>query len=614
MVPGMIKKLARCITDNAIVHFQPSTGIWLDDGGHSHSNHELDFGPAEIAPTGNNPAADISEAGKVIQRISDSGFYYRLRNGGEEIGPFTVEDEENPGLDQTLASKLGVDIKEILAARLYEVKRPTNFDEMSGVLDSTIRFDRANKVILLCANLLTFTNEDQFNVQLAGESAGGKSYTALESISYFPEDAQMIVAGASPKAFMHEAGKWDADRKLLVVDLHQKILTFLDMPHYLLQQVLRPLLSHDRKELLYKITDKNRSGALRTKNVLIVGYPTAVFCAARFNMDEQEKTRMFILSPETSQQKLQESVRLRITRESDRKAFKEWVQSHPRRRWLKARIAAIREAGIQEIIIPNPDAVYDRFMEKHSRLAPRHQRDISRVIALAKASALLNWAFRESPTPGTIIATAEDLEAGFTLYGKVRDANELGLAPAIYDLWLNVINPLLVKTPTGIARRAVLTAYHQYTGRFMSDMKLRREILPSLESAGLTIEEPDPLDKRNKLLMRQTLESDQPPTLPVYPQIENIGTSSGGGGTLDVPRTPPPHPSPISQGQTIGEASVGAPPDEGNISPSFRAQNNIDPMWGVRLQNPTPPPHAAPISTKATGPLDPLTGQNGGSS
>lgn len=486
----------------------------------------------------------LSEALRVRQRITDMGFYYKAMV--EELGPFTVEDESAVEFDGQVAAKLGVDVQEILKARLLEISRPTTFTECAEILGSTIRDDVPNKIILLCANLLTFTAEDQFNVQLAGESSAGKSYTALESMSYFPENVQMIVAGASPKSFIHESGRWDEERHLVVVDLHQKILVFLDLPHYLLQQVLRPLLSHDRKELIYKTTDKSKSGAIRTKTSLIIGYPTAIFCAARYNMDDQEKTRMFILSPETTQHKLEESIRLRIARESDRTAFKAWVDSHPRRRWLKARIQSIRDAGIQEVTIPNPDAVYDRFMEKRGRLAPRHQRDISRVIALAKASALLNWAHRESPSPGSIVATLEDIDEGFTWYGKVRDANELGLAPAIYDLWLNVINPLLIKTPTGITRRTILTAYHSYTGRFMSDLKLRREILPSLESAGLTIEEPDPLDKRNKLLMRQTLEdeTDQatPPTLPVFPKLENIGTTLG--GTLN---TIPPHHVPISQ-------------------------------------------------------------------
>jgi len=123
----------------------------------------------------------------------------------------------------------------------------------------------------------------------------------------------------------------------LVVDLRGKLIIFLDMPHYSLLERLRPLLSHDRRELLYKITDKSKRGALRTKNVLIVGYPTIWFCVAKLSRDDQERTRCIALSPETSAEKLIESLRLAVARVGDREAFKQWLRSHPRRRWLKAR-------------------------------------------------------------------------------------------------------------------------------------------------------------------------------------------------------------------------------------------------------------------------------------
>ena len=143
----------------------------------------------------------------IIQRITEMGFYYRREDTGQEHGPFTVEDESALDFDVQLASKLGVDAQDVLKARLLEISRSTTFAECAEILGSTIRHDTANKIILLCANLLTFTSEDQFNVQLAGESSAGKSYTALESMSYFPEAVQMIVAGASPKAFMHDVGR-----------------------------------------------------------------------------------------------------------------------------------------------------------------------------------------------------------------------------------------------------------------------------------------------------------------------------------------------------------------------------------------------------------------------
>ncbi len=156
-------------------------------------------------------------------------------------------------------------MKDILKTRLAQVRRPTTFQEISDVLSSTIRQDQASKVILFCAGVLTFTDQDQINILMSGESAAGKSYTALEVISYFPSEIIHTIATASPTAFFHDHGVWDKERRVLVVDLKQKIIVFLDQPHYSLVERLRPLNSHDKRELLYKITDKSKRGSLRTK-------------------------------------------------------------------------------------------------------------------------------------------------------------------------------------------------------------------------------------------------------------------------------------------------------------------------------------------------------------
>ena len=177
----------RCRTCSGLgVYFNVPEHSYYYLDGKPHEGHEVDFiADPSLAPE--NPVQQVTEnltPPKVAQRITDAGFYYRLREGGEEIGPFTVEDEEDPQLDQTLASKLAVDVKEILAARLYEVKRSTNFNEAADVLGCTIRHDRANKLILFAAGCLTFTDEDQFNLLMAGEVLpGGKSYTAQEVVS-----------------------------------------------------------------------------------------------------------------------------------------------------------------------------------------------------------------------------------------------------------------------------------------------------------------------------------------------------------------------------------------------------------------------------------------------
>lgn len=511
--------------------YQKASGLWVDDGGHSHTGHEIETmkNPEERNETQEkeNAASATITPCNVTQRITEAGYWYKA--GSVEFGPFSYENEQDPQFATNLATRLQVDVKEILRAQMNEVTRPTTFDEVSSVLGCTIRHDQANKLILFCAGLLTFTDEDQVNILMSSESASGKSYVGQEVASYFPSDIVRFIATASPTAFFHEEGTLDKESHLLRVDLRQKILIFLDQPHYTLMERLRPLLSHDRRELLYKITDKSKRGALRTKNVILEGYPTVIFCAAKLSLDEQERTRVFILSPQTDQAKLEESILLRIKKDGDRQAFKHWIDTHPRRRWLKARVHAIRTAHIDQVMIEDQDKVYERFLKTHPRLAPRHQRDIARILALIKAHALLNWSHREKHGDNVIAANDRDIEAGFWLYNQVSKSNELGLAPQIYEIYESVIKPHL--DPLQPLRKDVIAAaYLEQYGRPLPWRKLDQEILPAIESAGLIRLEQDQNDRR---------------------------------------------------------FVVVCPPHQGNISPEPAAPNNIANMWGTSKHDTT---------------------------
>ncbi len=61
---------------------------------------------------------------RVIQRINDLGYWYRV--GEVELGPFTVDQEEDPKFDVELAAKLGVEPKEIVAAQFRITWRSRN--------------------------------------------------------------------------------------------------------------------------------------------------------------------------------------------------------------------------------------------------------------------------------------------------------------------------------------------------------------------------------------------------------------------------------------------------------------------------------------------------------
>jgi len=190
-------------------------------------------------------------------------------------------------------------------------------DELDLILTLTIKYDSPTKKILFLSMTLNYTGEDQQNLAFSGPSAGGKSFIALEVANYFPDEDLLPLAYTSPTAFFHSQGvlvdenlsplqdkrdyvsehmdrwddanpqpekgegrtawkekrrdevravktEWDALKKFYMVDLEQKILIFLDQPHDELLKKLRPLLSHDKKHLMIKITDKTREGGHKT--------------------------------------------------------------------------------------------------------------------------------------------------------------------------------------------------------------------------------------------------------------------------------------------------------------------------------------------------------------
>jgi hypothetical protein len=390
-----------------------------------------------------------------------------------------------------------------------EEQEEVSWKDIASVLSTSIKKDEAPKLITFCAMLLAQTNEDQLNLGFQAESSSGKSYVPLEVSAYFPEEEIEIIASASPTAFYHDGGKWDDVQKAIIKDLAHKNLIFLDMPHFQLLEKLRPMLSHDRKELHYMITDKSQKHGLRTKNVILIGYPSFYFCSTKQDPDEQEKTRMLLLSPSTDQEKLRESLELSALRKANREEYERRISKDPKRVWLTRRILSVRQSGIREVIMRDGGkGVYDRFINEHPYLQPRHQRDFPRIFSFIKAHTLLNCFNRDKPEEkqDTIIATQTDIDAGFVLYKEIVLSNELGLSPYIFKIFVDVIAPLLSYDgiQKGVTREEIIKKHYEVRHKMLSPETLKREIIPQLEIVGLIAQEPDPDDKR-KLLIYPTV-------------------------------------------------------------------------------------------------------------
>lgn len=426
------------------------------------------------------------------------GWYYEAN--GKRLGPYSVEDLNKIDFKEKMAIEIGVEIKDIVRANLKHLQRTISVEELREIISTTVKHDNPTKIITFLTMLLTFTEEDQGNLALQSESSTGKSYIPLELCQYFPKEDVHIYGGASPTAFFHEVGTWEEERKAIIVDLEKKILIFLDQPHYTLLEKLRPLLSHDQKELMYKIVDKKQKHGHRTKTVIIRGYPTVIFLSTKFAMDEQERTRVFILSPDQSEVKIIDSINLLGKKLGNRDTFKDELQRDARRIWLKQRVSAIKNTGIRNVIIDNPDALCKAYIKSHKHLISRLQRDFPRFIGLIKAHALLNWAHRERLPNNCIKATNEDIKIGFRLYHEIATPNELGISPRIFEIYQQVINPLFKKKNfEGLDKNDILKDYRMKYHRPLSFRTLRDEILPTLEGADLVRQDIDPNDRRRTL-------------------------------------------------------------------------------------------------------------------
>lgn len=390
-----------------------------------------------------------------------------------------------------------------------EIYPPLSREELLEILGLTIKRDEANKLITFLCCLLTYTENNQFNISFNAPSSTGKSYMPIEIASLFPKEDILKVGYCSPTAFFHDKGEFIKEKGSYLVNLERKILIFLDQPHTLLLQHLRPLLSHDEKEIHIKITDKSQKFGLKTKNAIVKGFPSVIFCSAGLRIDEQEATRFLLLSPETTQEKIKEGILEALKKEMDLENYLATLNDNPKRQLLIERIKAVKQESIKEIKIHSLDKIQKRFFSIHKALKPRHQRDIKRLLSLIKSLTLLNLWHREMDNLNVILTSDKDIQEGFKLWEEISFSQELNLPPYIYRVFEEIILPLYQEKRVGLTRREIMQGYLRIYNRPVAEWQLRREIIPMLEMAGLIVQEPDPDDRRNRLI------------IPIYPTIQS---------------------------------------------------------------------------------------------
>lgn len=396
-----------------------------------------------------------------------------------------------------------------------------SLEEVDDRLSIIIKHDWENKLITFFAMLAAYTHDSQLNISFNAPSASGKTFITTSIAKLFPSDDKIELMRASPTALTYKEGIVDEKTGATIVPLTRKIIIFYELPSTELQKMVRSVASHDNWENRSLLTNKDKKGANRAQEIILLGFPTMIFCSAGLKLDEQDANRSILLSPEISDEKLAESLHFTALRNSGDESYLSQLNDDPRITDLKKRIEAIRDVGVEDIYIPNIAVVKEQFIKSVGKTRPRHNRDLDHLLKLIKSITLLNLWYRYDAS-GRLVASEADITSAFQLWAKIADSQERNIPPALMQFYKKFIIPAWyqkLEDPdfrddmnsglVGITREELSMHHLRAEGVPLNWDYLRHQILPQLKVSGLILEhKPESGDKRSTHIYPQWFPND----------------------------------------------------------------------------------------------------------
>jgi hypothetical protein len=443
------------------------------------------------------------------------------------------QDDRAPLFDMKALKKDGFKVGNLIAVD------PKLYEKFMIHIERKVKHDKVMTNLVLLTGLSAYTSEP-INLFLRGESSIGKTYNTAQVLKYFPKYDVWLLGGLSPTALVH-------DRSLLVdkngdpillsekpgkatpetekqayyermknsyylVDLQGKILVFLEAPNIETFNKLRPILSHDAKEISYKFTDKTGKGQLQTMNVVIQGWPATIFCSTSEKFIQDLATRSFTVTPNMTEEKYKEANVLTGSMVAYPWKFEEdWDFAH-----LQGYVASWKDMLAElECVIPYAEQ-FARFFPSRSA---RSMRDFKHLLGLIQGSALFHYAQRpllirkikvqvDSKDPLApeyrekevvyVMATLDDFVFVLDLWKEIKETTETSAAGHIIKFYHEVVETLAKETLAKPADFTVGQLTEKYNKLF-NDRKSSdsiRKWIDFLCEIGYVTKEPDPNDKR----------------------------------------------------------------------------------------------------------------------
>ena len=427
---------------------------------------------------------------------------------------------------------------------------PEIYSKFIDHITQNVKEDTNIKSLLLKTGLSAYS-DDPLNLALKGPSSIGKSYTVKHVLRYFPPNDVWFLGGMSPKALIHGYGilcdendkeidqeerptktsiklelrefysnlpeserkqvtssmvedelrrkKKDWNERLkksrYIIDLRNRILVFLEAPNRETFNILRPILSHDVPEISYRITDKTRSGSLRTKHVVIRNFPATILCSTDLDFVEDFATRNITATPEVSTNKFLKANKLTGTRNAFPWEFEDDYDFS----LLQHYIGWLRESinDIENAVVPYAEQLSEHYPSRYAR----SMRDFAHFLSLVKVSALFNFAQRPFLKIGDkeyLLATRWDYEHVLETWETVEETTITGLPGHILNFFHVAVEPLS-KIENEFTYEQLTEKYNESATEKKSRDTIKKWI-GLLCDIGWTSRGPHPEDKRKRIV------------------------------------------------------------------------------------------------------------------
>jgi len=452
-----------------------------------------------------------------------------------------IEDFNRPMFDLAKLKEMGG----FKAGDLIAVD-PKLFEKFIAHTGQRVKRDLTTRNLVFLTGVSAYTREP-LNLFLRGESSIGKTYVVVQVLSYFPKEDVWLLGGLSPTALVYDRGvlvdrngevilpsdkpsedapkedKEDYRERMkgahYLVDLSGKILVFLEAPNIETFNRLRPILSHDAPEIIYKSTE-TRKGQLQSIHVVVRGWPSTIFCTTSDRFVQDLATRSLTNTPETTPEKYRDANFLTGNKASFPWAFERDLDFNLLEgyiRTLRNRLPKLRT------VIPFAEELAIKFPSKF----PRSMRDFAHLLGLIEVSALFHFAQRptlvrksktEVSMKGTgtplraeeiecyVLAVKSDYDRVMALWKAIQETTETSAASHIMTFFHEVVEEVAKENETFSISELTDRWNKKFETRKSSDTI--RKWVDFLCDIGYVTKEPDPVDKRqNRLKVIRTEKS-----------------------------------------------------------------------------------------------------------